>query len=272
MTQRLPITMKTVFQDLVLLTFAVPPEKLASLLPDYIHPYVHQQRSYISIVVGNMRGMRLAVVPEFLGTNYYQIVYRAVVCLKDVNGVTHPGVFFLRSDSNDPVMSYFGNQLTEFRFHYFHTGAISLLKRGQEMLGSVQTKDKGGDLVAYLLNQGKAESLPPADGFDSVQQEKDLLVQLFHAYAYNPDQQVVYDLEIERGDWHLERLQMQDCFTAFFMESPFIRTEAQPFSHVYIQECSYIWKPMVSIPVEQLQSRSSEVSGLKNPSPDPQAI
>ncbi len=35
--------------------------------------------SYVSIVVGNMRGMRPGPIPQFLGTNYYQIVHRAVV-------------------------------------------------------------------------------------------------------------------------------------------------------------------------------------------------
>jgi hypothetical protein len=37
------------------------------------------------------------------------VVYRAVVRLHDTEGGVWPGVFFLRSDSNDPVMSYVGN-------------------------------------------------------------------------------------------------------------------------------------------------------------------
>jgi hypothetical protein len=251
---RLPITMKTTFQDLLLLTYAVPPSLLATLLPVYIHPYVDNDQSYISIVVGNMRGMRASPLPEFLGTNYYQIVYRAVVCLRDLEGNDCIGVFFLRSDSNDPVMSYFGNRLTEFRFHYFHTGAISLYQSNQELFVSVETADKHGDLVAYLRNQGPAEYLPPAPGFVTVGEEKSKLVQLFHAYAYDPSREVVYDLEIERGEWHLHRLEMLDSFSAFFVEHPFPRGMAQPISHVYIQECNYIWKPVVAIPVSTLQS------------------
>ncbi|MBV9614605.1 MAG: DUF2071 domain-containing protein, partial [Ktedonobacteraceae bacterium] len=103
----LSISMKTTFQDVLLLTYAVPPPLLAAQLPAFIHPYIHNDQSYISIVVGNMRGMRPGFLPEFLGTNYYQVVYRAVVCLRDLEGREHIGVFFLRSDSNDPVMSYF---------------------------------------------------------------------------------------------------------------------------------------------------------------------
>jgi hypothetical protein len=67
---------------------------------------------------------------------------------------------------------------------------------------------------------------------------------------------MIYDLEIERGEWHLRRLEMQDCFSAFFMESPFAREAAIPVSHVYIAECEYLWKPMVEIPVSQLVARA----------------
>lgn len=252
---RLPLTMKTVFQDLFLLTYAVPPEGLAALLPPPIHPYVRDGRSYISIVVGNIRGMRPAPTPEFLGVNYYQIVYRAVVRLHGCDGEAYPGVFFLRSDSNDPVMSYFGNRLTEFRFHYFHTGAINVIRRGDNLLISAETRDKGGDLVAHLLDLGGTEGLPPAAGFASVSDEKATLVQLFHAYAHDPARGVVYDLEIERGEWHLQRLDLLDAFSAFFIEKPFSAPDAQPVSMIYIRECSYIWKPMVEIPVERLRIR-----------------
>lgn len=253
-TNHLPITMKTTFQDLLLLTYAVPPPLLAAQLPTFIHPYIHNGLSYISIVVGNMRGMRLSLLPEFLGTNYYQIVYRAVVCLHDLEGHERIGVFFLRSDSNDPVMSYFGNRLTEFRFHYFHTGAIALFQRDQELLVSVETADKRGDLVAHLRNLGSADYLQPTPGFATVTEEKNTLVQIFHAYAYDSTGAVVYDLEIERGEWHLQRLEMQNSFSAFFQEHPFPPGTAQPISHIYIQECSYIWKPMVAIPACKLQA------------------
>jgi hypothetical protein len=247
--------MKTMFQDLLLLTYAVAPERLAALLPPPIYPYVRNGHGYISIVVGNMRGMRPGMVPEFLGTNYYQIVYRAVVRLRHRDGHELPGVFFLRSDSNDPVMSYFGNRLTEFRFHYFHTGAIALFACGDDLLISVETKDDGGDLVALARDLGPAERLAPADGFASVADERATLVQLFHAYAYDPGRELIYDLEIERGEWHLHRLDLREHFAAYFMEEPFDATCAWPVSHVYTRECSYVWKPMRVLSAQEFVCR-----------------
>lgn len=250
---RLPFTMRTVFQDLLLLTYVVPPERLGALLPEYVHPYVFRGDSFISIVVGNIRGMRPAAVPEFLGVNYYQVVYRALVCIEGEDGTVRRGVFFLRSDGNDPVMSFFGNQLTEFRFHYFSTGAIGLFERGPELLVTVETGDKRGDLAMHLTHRGHAAEFPPHPGFESLEQERDVLVQLFHAYAYDQGEQVVYDLEIERGEWDLHRLHLVDGFSAFFTEGPFTKEQARPESMLHIKECHYVWKPMVAIPVKTLR-------------------
>jgi hypothetical protein len=246
--RRLPFTMKTVFQDVFLLTYAVRPDVLAALLPPCIVPCVRDGESFISIVVANIRGMRPAIFPEFLGTNYYQIVYRAVVRIPDAEHGERPGVFFLRSDSNDPVMTYCGNRLTEFRFHYFHTGAIDLFQRRDNVLITAETADGRGDLLLHLRHHGPADGGAPAECFQSVRDEKETLVELFHAFSHDAENDVVYDLEIERGEWRLERLEQIEFFSAFFEEGPFTRQSARPISHLHIRECSYVWKPMVAIP------------------------
>jgi len=250
---RLPVTMRAVFQDVLLVTYVVPPELLRAMLPPKVHPFERDRRSFISLVIANIRGMRPSLVPALAGSNYYQIVYRAVVQLQETDGTVRPGVFFLRSDGNDPVMNFFGNRLTEFRFHYFHRGAIGMFKRESDLLVSVESKDGGGDLVLHLTDLGPANTLPAAPGFKNVNDEKQTLVQLFHAYAYDPQRKVVYDLEIERGDWRLQRLGYRDGFTAFFAESPFQMADPNPVSSLYIRECSYVWKPMREIPVERLR-------------------
>jgi uncharacterized protein YqjF (DUF2071 family) len=249
----LPFALKTVFQDLFLLSFAVDPDRLNALLPAPIHPLMVDGRAFVSIVVGNMRGMRPALTPEVLGFRYYQIVYRALVCLKGKDGQVRPGVFFLRSDVNNPLVGFFGNQFTEFRFQYYRTGMVNLFQRADDFLLSVETEDKGGDLVFHLKDRGDALQLPPQAGFSSVQEEKKTLVELFHAFAYDEKSGQILDLEIEREEWNLRRLECQDHFSAFFSENPFTRTQAAPDSMLYIRECHYLWKPMVRLAVEDFE-------------------
>lgn len=239
---RLTVPMRTVFQDVLLLTYSVPPEGLQALLPAPVFPWVHNRRAFISIVVANMRAMRPKGLPELIGANAYQIVYRAVVEVRPTRGDAKRGVFFLRSDCNDGLLSYIGNRMTEFRFHYFHRSAINWFARGEHLLVSAETKDKGGDLVQSLRNMGPA--VEPSPLFGSIDEEKAHLVELFNAYAYDPEREVVLDMEIERGTWELERLQLEEGFSAFFEEAPFTRSDARPVSQLAIRECAYIWNPM----------------------------
>ena len=245
--RRLPLRMRTVFQDVLLPTWAVDPSTLAGLLPGVMRPWLHHGRAYVSIVIANMRGMRPAPLPEMLGSNAYQIVYRAIVTLREAADGERRGVFFLRSDCNDPVLSYFGNRMTEFRFHYFHTGAIGMYRRGDGMLVTAETADRGGDLVIHGQDRGPADRLPPAPGFRDPAEEKQSLVQLFHAYAYDPAKGLIYDMEIERGNWDVRRLEWTDGFAAFFTESPFTADTAEPASLLYIRECHYVFKPVMAL-------------------------
>lgn len=255
-TASLPFRMRTVFQDCLLITYAVDSAALAALLPPTIHPFERDGEGFISIVIANMRGMRPAILPaEILGVHSYQIVYRVVVRLHDVTGNERTGVFFLRSDCNDPVLSRIGNRLTEFKFHFFRTSAINLYRRKDDLLVSAETRDGAGDLVLHLRDDGEMESLPPAEPFADVAEEKHLLVQLFNAFAHDEAQKVVHDMEIERSDWQCHRLTLLDGFSAFFEEAPFCHLTARPVSHLYIRECGYVWKPTVAIPLDVLQSR-----------------
>lgn len=252
---RLPMAMRTTFQDLILFTFRVDPDELGRLLPPLIHPIVVGGGSFVSIVIANMRGMRVSGVPEFLGANAYQIVYRSVVEIRRRDGSVVPGVFFLRSDCNDPVLTLFGNQLTEFRFHHFRTSSIGLFQRNDQLLTSVRTRERAGDLVAVFRDRGSSSQLPAARPFFSVDQEHRVLVELFHAFAYDASRQVVYDMEIERGKWQTNRLDVIDHFSAFFCENHSETLSGEPISSLAIQECAYLWKPMVSIDANELVVR-----------------
>jgi len=236
--------MSTFFKDLFLITYRVDSDRLNSELPEHIRAWEHKGFSYISIVVANMRGMRVRWLPAFLGSNYYQIVYRAIVEVTEYGSSPKRGVFFLRSDANDPLMSFFGNRLTAFRFHYFQTGGITFLQKGSRSLLATETADRKGDFVFLIENMGDATKLEPAFPFSSVAEEKELLVELFHAYSENVETGSLYDLEIERGAWNIQRLDVVDAFSAFFREQPFQEATAELVSALSIKNCSYVWRPM----------------------------
>ncbi len=46
-------------------------------------------------------------------------------------------------------------------------------------------------------------------------------MQLFHAFAHDPDREVVYDMEFERAEWRLRRLEVQDAFSSLLRQGRF---------------------------------------------------
>jgi uncharacterized protein YqjF (DUF2071 family) len=238
----LPFAMRTTFQDLILFTFRVDPADLVSFLPHPIRPRIVNGHAYVSIVIASMRGMRPGGVPEPLGIHAYQVVYRALV-EADTDSPAHPGVFFLRSDCNDSVLSLLGNAMSNFRFHYFRTSAMGLYRSGDRLLVSVESEDKAGDLVALFRDAGPSELHAPAAPFGSLHEEHAALVELFNAYAVDSAAQAVLDMRIQRGEWKTRRLEVVDWFSGFFGEDGPGRLRGVPVSALAIQECEYLWLP-----------------------------
>lgn len=238
----LPFAMRTTFQDLILFTYRVSPAALQARLPHPIRPRVVGGDSFVSIVIASMRGMRPGGVPEPLGVHAYQIVYRALV-EADTDAPGKPGVYFLRSDCNDAVLSLLGNTLSNFRFHFFRTSAIGLYRHDSHFVVSTESKDKAGDLVAVFRDCGPSADLAPAACFGSLEDEHSTLVELFNAYAVEPEEKSVLDMRIERGLWRTRRLEVVDSFSAFFDEPGPGRLQGKPVSALAIQECEYLWLP-----------------------------
>lgn len=259
----LPFAMRTTFQDLILFTFRVEPTDLAAMLPHPIRPMVVGGDSFVSIVIASMRGMRPGGVPEPLGVHAYQIVYRALV-EADTEAPNRPGVFFLRSDCNDAVLSTLGNALSNFRFHFFRTSAIGLYRRSEHFVVSAESQDKAGDLVAVFRDLGPSSELPSAAPFATIAAEHSTLVELFNAYAVRPDDRVLLDMRIERGSWRTHRLEIVDWFSAFFDEPGDGRLRGRPVSALAIQECEYLWLPAQRWPIPPLPANQLKSDSMSN--------
>lgn len=248
----LRVEMRTTFQDVLLVTFAVAPEALRARLPSPVRPRVIHGQSFVSIVIASMRAMRPGVLPEIAGVSAYQVVYRAVAELQGRGGEIRRGVFFLRSDCNDAMLSWLGNRLSHFRFHYFHPSAVSLFEREGEVLASVRTRDGVGDLLVHAAAGPDGLQSPCEGPFASAREEHDELVNLFDAFSV--DEERVSVMSIERQAWVTERLRTRGWFSAFFRESGRALINGELVSVLRIRECAYVWHPVFELERARLEA------------------
>jgi uncharacterized protein YqjF (DUF2071 family) len=105
--------MKTTFRNCFLVNFRMRPAALKRALPPGLDPDEHGGHAFLSVVVADLEAMRIGFLPRFLGMDFTQIVYRALV--KAPTG--EKGVYFVRSDADSSWMSMAGNVFSNFHFH-----------------------------------------------------------------------------------------------------------------------------------------------------------
>ena len=110
--------MKTTFRNCLLLNYAMEPAVLArnlprGLVPDTVKTATTGEKAFLSVVIADLEAMRPGFLPRVLGSDFTQVVYRAIV--RAPNG--ERGVYFVRSDADDWAMSAAGNLFSNFNFN-----------------------------------------------------------------------------------------------------------------------------------------------------------
>ncbi len=113
-----PITMVGRIDPCVLINLRSPADEVATLVPHPLALDTHSARgqswAFWNIVVCRVIRMRPRHAPAFAGLTYHHIAYRLRVRARD--GSAH-GLYFLRSDVDNPLIATAGDILSDFRFH-----------------------------------------------------------------------------------------------------------------------------------------------------------
>ncbi len=230
-----PIPMRTLFRRCFLVNFAVEPAAMSSLLPSGIEPDIYEGKAWLSIVVAEMDKMRPAFLPRMFGTTYNQIVYRAVVRCEGERGV-----YFLRSDADNLLMSLAGDWLTIFRFHY--SPMAFRCSRQQMRLDLSTSPEQQADIHARYDMSQATRSLPPSSPFPTIGEAQKFLVELFVAFGYDPVAQKLLKVRIKRGEWDVRVvLDVQAEYTFMQNSAAFPPGVARLDSVFYVQELPYYW-------------------------------
>jgi hypothetical protein len=115
--QKNPLTVVGEIDRCWLFTYRTPQQDAYALLPKPLEPVTHAGYAFWNIVVCHVSAMRPRYFPSFVGIDYWHIAYRLHVRLPRQQGTSIEGLYFLRSDCNQHLMTLTGNLLTDFHFH-----------------------------------------------------------------------------------------------------------------------------------------------------------
>jgi len=238
-----PIPMRTVFRECFLVNFAVEPEVSRQLIPAPIEIDLHNGTAYVSIVIAEMDKMRPAFLPNAFGITYNQVVYRAVVRAPKSS---ERGVCFLRSDADNALMSIAGDWLTFFRFHL--TPIRTAHKDDLFTVDLTAARRDCADIhAAYDLASGR-KTLPASSRFESFQQAKEFLVQLFAAFSYDPLTNALSIVHIQRGEWEIEVVDDASAAYDWMQRGPYFNTQNTRLDSIfYVREIPYAWQTLEKV-------------------------
>jgi len=162
MLQKNPLTVVGTIAHCLLFTYRTPAAKAARLLPRPLEAVTRDDYAFWNIVVSRLHAMRPPGFPALVGVDYWHVAYRLYVRLPLPDDRIIEGLYFTRSDCDNPLMTLAGNLLTDFNFH---TAPIRLDPRDEGLDLEIASPD--APARARVL-PGRAPELAPDSPFTSL--------------------------------------------------------------------------------------------------------
>ena len=113
-----PFPVEAFFEHSLVLTFAVPKDELAALLPAPLVPdSFTDDWGFLAVALVQTRHLRPKGFPAWLGQDFFLIGYRAFVRYPSPTGKRLRGLYILRSETDKKRMTALGNLFTHYRYH-----------------------------------------------------------------------------------------------------------------------------------------------------------
>ena len=239
-------TVQTCWIDAVSINYAVDPEVLARELPAPLEPELHKGSAWVQVLVSSLREMRPQGLPSLFGVSFYQASYRAAVICRGRDGRTRRGGFFVRSETNDPVMRAVGNTLAEFKYHDFGAAEMVMLRDGDRLTVGIDPSQEGGHpggKLVGIFDTRPQDAPPPGSVWSSLEDLFEPLVECYDAFGVDPSGPWLYVLTIDRGPWNARFVRPEHLYCELAETGPYAGA-ARLDSVLHIRECPYRWRPL----------------------------
>ena len=235
----------TVWVEALSINYAVAPDALAALLPPPLEPEIHKGSAWIQVLVSSLRDLRPRGVPSLFGVCFYQASYRAAVRYSSADGSRRRGGYFVRSETNHPVMQAVGNALSEFKFHDFGSAEMTMLREGDRLtLGIDPEAPASGGRLFGVFDTGPMLERPPDSAWSSLEELHEPLVECYDALGVDRKGGYLYILTIERDPWCARWSRPETLYSEYFERGELRDGAARLDSVLHLTECRYRWRPL----------------------------
>lgn len=230
-----PFAVEAFFESSLVLTYAVPRDELRSIIPACLELDIfNDQWAFVAAAMVQTNALRPKGFPQFLGSNFLLIGYRAFVRFTDVNGKRSRGLYILGSATDKRRMEFFGNIFT--RYHYTTTDIRHTEKAGICEIVSNSSRFR----VTYKEPDGFDVPLPAASIFADWKVARRFAGPLPFTFTYEPGDDSLLIIEGVRTNWRPMPVQVLDHEFSFIQDLRL--SEARLANAFMIKDVPYCWK------------------------------
>ncbi len=233
----LPITAR--FEHQLVLTYALPPEVLAPLLPPGLELDTYEGRAFLAVATVRTRDLRPSFLPRAFGRDFFLTGYRIFTRFKTMEGKVLRGLRILRSDTDSASMVTWGNRLTRYGYC---KAEVECTKAHGRLHFKVVTPNAEADLdltgdVATLPGP-----LPAGSPFRDVETARAFTAPLPYTFDYEPETNSMVVVLGRRTKWNPQPLEVQVHRNTFLESLPFRQGHAVLANAFYIEDIPYRWE------------------------------
>lgn len=235
--KRHPFPVEAHLERCLALTYAFPAELLTPLLPPGLVLDTYGEFGFVAIALVETRSLRPAFLPRQAGQDFFLCGYRVFTRLGRAASSLR-GLYILRSDTDQRVMSYLGNVFTHYR--YCHC-LVERERTGCTMRWLIRTPDGIADLSVALDLSAEGARLPEASPFEDWRMARRFAGPLPYTFDYERETQSIISVKGTRGRWNPRPASVSVERTSFFDREPFRRVQPLLANAFYVEDVPYHW-------------------------------
>ncbi len=226
------------FDFFAVLFFAVDRERVRKLLPTVLNLDLFEDHALFAVAVVQTKKFRPAFLPAFLGQKFNLVGYRFLTTYQRNDGKTIRGLKIIRSQTNQKIMKWGGDRLSQYKFEY---NPIVF-----EITGNAAKFSGNGIEIGLKLHDDKAAvPLPETSIFPTWQHARKYAGPLLYTFELDASKKQISITEGTRKNWTPKPVEVTH-YQLDFLKDPMIAALNPVLSSAFIvRDIPYDWKKAV---------------------------
>ena len=236
--KRHPIPISAFFRHSLVLTYALHPEALKSLIPNGLVLDTYQGHAFLAIALVQTESLRPSFLPAVLGRDFFLSGYRIFTRLGS-GAQSRRGLRILRSDTDHRWMVIAGNRLTHYNYRLCK---VRLEERDGEIHWTIRTPRAEADLEVVARVAGNSAALPGGSPFRTLADARRFAGPLPYTFDYEEPTGAIIGIHAVRQHWNPRPVAVEVRRNTFLEREPFRGAEPTLANAFYVHDVPYEWQ------------------------------